>query len=381
MSSYEIATGFVLGGRDFDGVGGAGGSASPLAAFESVILAALQRPPCVVLFSGGRDSSAVLAVAAGLARRHGLALPVAQTIRFSSGGETDEDAWQEMVIQHLGLSDWVRVEAGDEADLLGPSARGVLLRHGVIWSPILSTRDGYLAGAAGGSVLTGEGGDEILGPRRPGPLAALAAGRRLRPLPSMTRAAGAALLPARVRAARLRRSLGAALGLEWLQPDVRDDFLARSGLLWADEPLGWAESVAWVASRRHVRLAVANMAGLAADHDVVLRAPFLDQSFVAALGAVFPRLGPASRGAAMQVLFAGVLPEAVLTRTSKAVFTLPAWGPRTREFVAGWDGQGLDRGLVDVDALARHWAGDRPSAMTFAMVQAAWLATRPTLRT
>jgi asparagine synthase (glutamine-hydrolysing) len=39
----------------------------PLAAFRAVVRAALKRPPCLVSFSGGRDSSAVLAVAAASA--------------------------------------------------------------------------------------------------------------------------------------------------------------------------------------------------------------------------------------------------------------------------------------------------------------------------
>src|SRR5579884_3063930 len=54
------------------------------AALESVLVAALSRPPCAVSFSGGRDSSAVLALATDAARRHGLELPVPVTMRFPS---------------------------------------------------------------------------------------------------------------------------------------------------------------------------------------------------------------------------------------------------------------------------------------------------------
>ena len=36
---------------------------TPLSALEEAILPALEREPCLVSFSGGRDSSAVLAVA------------------------------------------------------------------------------------------------------------------------------------------------------------------------------------------------------------------------------------------------------------------------------------------------------------------------------
>ena len=52
-----------------------------LAALEAAIMPALLRSPCLVSFSGGRDSSAVLAVAARLARGAGLADPIPITIR------------------------------------------------------------------------------------------------------------------------------------------------------------------------------------------------------------------------------------------------------------------------------------------------------------
>ena len=55
---------------------------SPRAALEAVVLRALLRPPCLVSFSGGRDSSLVLAIASDVARRHGLPLPVPATNRF-----------------------------------------------------------------------------------------------------------------------------------------------------------------------------------------------------------------------------------------------------------------------------------------------------------
>jgi asparagine synthase (glutamine-hydrolysing) len=51
-------------------------------ALENAMLPALRRSPCFVSFSGGRDSSAVLAVAVEVARRHGLPEPVPATMRF-----------------------------------------------------------------------------------------------------------------------------------------------------------------------------------------------------------------------------------------------------------------------------------------------------------
>ena len=59
-------------------------AATPRAAFEAAILPGLRRSPCLVSFSGGRDSSAVLATATAVARREGLPLPVPITHRFPS---------------------------------------------------------------------------------------------------------------------------------------------------------------------------------------------------------------------------------------------------------------------------------------------------------
>src|SRR5438874_582354 len=55
----------------------------PLTALERACLPALERPPCVVSFSGGLDSSVVLAAAGRAARRAGLAEPIPVTHRFT----------------------------------------------------------------------------------------------------------------------------------------------------------------------------------------------------------------------------------------------------------------------------------------------------------
>ena len=51
-------------------------TADPRPTLERILLGALQRAPCVVAFSGGRDSSALLAEATRVARVHGLEDPV-----------------------------------------------------------------------------------------------------------------------------------------------------------------------------------------------------------------------------------------------------------------------------------------------------------------
>ena len=70
-----------------------------------------------VCFSGGRDSSAVLALAVHVARRNGAPLPIPVTLRFPDHPESDETNWQEMVVRHLDLTEWIVIDRPD-ADLL-----------------------------------------------------------------------------------------------------------------------------------------------------------------------------------------------------------------------------------------------------------------------
>src|SRR5271163_872523 len=104
-------------------------------ALADAIRPALLRPPCLVSFSGGRDSSAVLAVACDVARREGLAAPIPATLRFGGAGQTDESSWQERVIAHLQVAEWERIELTTEVDLLGELAQRFLSRHGLHWPP------------------------------------------------------------------------------------------------------------------------------------------------------------------------------------------------------------------------------------------------------
>ena len=116
----DVATGVALGAERRPPELPAPAAPTVLAALERAVLPALRRPPCLVSFSGGRDSSAVLAVAAYAAARHGLPAPIPATNRFPGAAEADESAWQERVIAHLGLSDWLRLDLGDELDVVGP---------------------------------------------------------------------------------------------------------------------------------------------------------------------------------------------------------------------------------------------------------------------
>jgi asparagine synthase (glutamine-hydrolysing) len=131
---------------------------------ERLLLGALRRGPVWVAFSGGRDSSALLAIAASVARREGLPLPVPATLVFPGVAATEEEDWQRLVLEHLGLEDaWVRVTPGTDLDLLGPYARRVLDHSGVVLPsnahallPILDQLGDT------GTLVTGGGGDDLM---------------------------------------------------------------------------------------------------------------------------------------------------------------------------------------------------------------------------
>ncbi len=73
----------------------------PVRALRDALRPALRQAPCVISFSGGRDSSLLLAVAVDLAAREGHAPPVAVTFRYPGDHDSDESSWQHLVVDHL----------------------------------------------------------------------------------------------------------------------------------------------------------------------------------------------------------------------------------------------------------------------------------------
>jgi hypothetical protein len=334
---------------------------------EQVLIPALQRAPCVVAFSGGRDSAGLLAAATHAARRHGLPLPVPATYRFDGIADADESAWQESVVSHLGLEDWVRVEVTDELDLVGPVAAPILRRFGPLWPP-----NSYFAGlltphARGGTLVTGVGGDEMLEPGRHR-VARLLQGQS-RPARGDLRALIAPLAPAGLRVRRGQRRLTA---LPWLVPDAAAAYahaLARELL----EPLWWGRAVTdgWWRSRQ--RLAMTASIAAASGDDVTVEHPFTDPLFLSAAADALWPAGFPNRGRAMDLLFGDMLPIAVRHRSDKAAFFAPFVNRHTRAFIDSWDGTGVDQTLVDAEALQACWSADRVDARSYALLQSVWL--------
>ncbi len=166
MSARDVLFGFVGGEQPHHLEDLRVRGPAPRAALEGILAEELSQQRCLVSFSGGRDSSALLAVALDVARRHGLPEPAAFTLRYPGDAGAEESAWQQLVIDHLRPAAWEIVEvAPGSAEFLGPVGTASLKSNGMLWPPALHLETGWLGLCAGTTIITGEGGDE--NPRPP----------------------------------------------------------------------------------------------------------------------------------------------------------------------------------------------------------------------
>ena len=305
-----------------------------------------------------------------LARRGGLPPPVPATLRFLAAADTIEDEWQEKVVAHLGLSDWLRVELDDELDPVGPLAVRGLRAHGLLWPFNAHFHMPLLEAARGGSLLTGIGGDEALGESR-WVRANQVLGGRVLPRPRDVLTVALALSPQWLRRPVLRRRVPL---LPWLTPAGSRLFAAAMSVREAEEPRDNPARLVWWQGLRSLRLGLHALDLLAADVGTKIVHPFADATFASALATSVSRGGPANRGALLEHVFGGLLPPEVYRRRTKAVFDEAFWGPHSRALAERWDGEGADGALVDREALRREWAEPVPDAHTFTILQAAFLA-------
>jgi asparagine synthase (glutamine-hydrolysing) len=350
-----------------------------IAALEESLRIALSSPPCLVAFSGGRDSSALLAVAARVARREGLPDPVPVTLRFAGAPDTDEEDWQSLLIAQLGSPDWVRLDFDDELDLVGPVARELMERDGLPYPYNLHLLVPLIEAARGGTLITGLGGDQAL---QPAGRALDVLARRARPEPRDVLRVAAAVGPRPVRRLALRKRAG--LSFPWLAPDAN----ARLGRAWLEDevrrPFRWDRLLRAEWRARYMQLTARRLEGVGRHLGTSVRHPFAEAEFISALASGAGATGFASRTAAMDFLFGDALPHELIERPTKALFDDVLWNRHTRRFVAGIDeaalGHALTRlglgGIVDPRALAAHWSGPNPVANSFLLLQACWLTTR-----
>lgn len=375
MTPIEVAWGYLVGHtgtlpppRD--------NTLSPRQALEAVLLNAMLRSPCGVAFSGGRDSSMLLAVATHVARREGLPEPIPMTWVFPEAPATEESSWQEMVVRHLRLADWQRIELRDEFDVVGPLARSILEKDGVVWPPTLHGDLPLMEAVRGGTLLDGEGGDEVLGVEfhRVAPLTALL-GRQRPPLRwGKVRSALGAAAPETVRRKYARRRYRAKVPVTWLRPAALDALYDAVADNEAAQPLSFAVSVQRVPRRRTQVHLAHNRRILARRYDVDVSSPLLHPEFVHAVARDGGWLGRGDRTAVLRRLIPDLLPDAMLARTTKAGFREAFNARHTREFAESWTGDGLNEELVDTVEIRRIWRSGRGIAPTAALLQTAWLA-------
>lgn len=374
LHRWERATGLALGcggpvedlPRDLTG--------SPRRALDAELTGWLTRTPCVVSFSGGRDSSAVLAAATAVARRAGLDDPVPVSLRFRGVASTDESDWQELVVSHLGVRDWEKVEVSGELDLLGPVAREGLRRHGLLWPPNAHVHVPILERARGGCVLTGFDGDGLFGLWR-WVRAQRVLHARVPPRPGDARGVALALAPPRARARWMHPHVLAAT--PWIRPAARADLEARARTDSAREPRRWDQRIAYYRRRRQLGLTVRSLQLLAAAREAEIAHPLLSAAFLAALARDGGAAGYGDRTDAMRALFGDLLPDELLRRRTKAEFSRALWTDEAHAFAAGWDGSGIDTELVDAEQLRAEWEDPTPFFGANTLLQQAWLAAQP----
>jgi hypothetical protein len=321
----------------------------PVVALERAVIPALQRAPCLVSFSGGQDSSLVLAAAVRTARREQLPLPIPVSWQPTDAPHAEESAWQQLVVDALEVTDWLRLPTGDDLDFVGPVATQVLRRHGVLFPANAYFHAPLLEQAAGGSLLTGFGGDQVLGrlsrPRRPA----------WWPQPTPSPPTFGWLRPAAARS--VRRNL-------------RREARAR--------PRSYDGRPAWALTRRDLELARLSLDLLGGDTDTKLVHPLLDPAFLAALCSSGP--SPEAAGGRSRLLaqvFGREYPERVLRWRPKARFGEVFWRRHSRSVVVAWDGTGIDLSVVDRAELRREWSKPHPDSCTAMLAQQVRLAQCP----
>jgi hypothetical protein len=367
-SPLEIASGLMFGIDEAVEPLPAHVGSTPQQALRDAVRAALVKPPCVVAFSGGRDSSALLALTTDVARREGLALPVPVTMRFPGAPATHETEWQETVISHLGLDDWVRLEFHDELDYVGPYSQQLMRRYGVRW-PINDYVDlPLLEHAKTGSFIDGVDGDSVFSSSYFILLQTLR-GRRL-PGRTALRDLLFMLKPTSARRAEARRGVD---GLPWLTRAAQDEVVERFACDIASEPVSYAKRLHWFYRSRHLAALQASTAALAADANTMLVRPLIDRTFLVALAQQVGAFGFNGRTHMMHKLFGHLLPEVSLNRKTKATFP-NYWGPGSQALAADWQGEGVDPAYVDHDALRRIWSAERIDHRTALLIKSIWLA-------
>ncbi len=325
-----------------------------------------------VEFSGGLDSSLVLSVATSVAREDDLPLPIPVTLRFARHGATDERAFQQLVVSHLGLREWIVFDVDDELDLLSPESCADLAAHGMAASARLPGRSWMLAKIRGeGAILSGEGGDEVFGPAPFEAFHSLLHAVR-------TRSNRRSAIYAAARLTRRRLS-----DLDRRFDTEAQAYLTEQGRRVVEQALkdtfsGTGLTMASFQRHHRSKCYIAQMLDQVSEqanrYGLNYGAPFLDIEFMATLARSVPDSHFVNRNYFLQRYFSELLPDELLRRTSKAEFKAAVFGNHSTAFARGWNGSGVPLDLVHPELLRSAWIG-ATDARTGLLLHRAWMTS------
>jgi asparagine synthetase B (glutamine-hydrolysing) len=371
LTRLELITGWALGpDRRAPDITEAEPVDGPVRALEQALRPALTTSPCFVAFSGGRDSSVLLALATRVARRERLDDPVPLTVRFPRAPESEEADWQNGVVRHLGLNDWKVVSGSEDIDLVGCEWQRSLRDHGLQWPPSAHGLLPLQRAARGGALIHGEGGDQVLGGWGRAGIGDLLT-RRRRVLARDWRLLARGLSPAPVRREIERRL--ATVPAPWLSAPALAAWRRFQAAAYAGEPRTWPAYLRWTRQERATLLMLETLERQSARVGCAFYAPFWNASFLRSLGRWGGLFGRGDRGALMTALFSDLLPSDLLRRSTKAHFTRAFFGEPTRSFARTWQGPVPEPAVVAREPLRAAWLSDLPPNTSAVLLQASWL--------
>jgi asparagine synthase (glutamine-hydrolysing) len=346
-----------------------------LEALERAMLPALESERCFVSFSGGRDSSAILACATRLAKREGLRPPTPTILTYEGIPEMDESSWQKRVLDHLEIHDVHRIPVNvPEMDLLGPLGCRYLERYGLLWPGLYHSLDPQVQALGGAVILTGIDGDALFGAWVGARLVTVSK-RAARPEARDLLRAVYASSPLRLKLAVKRRQKTGPR-FPWLQERAQREVAEANARQAAEQPIRWDRWVRWLSRRRYLMLERRSIQLVGDQNETMFVHPFLDPTFLAALARQGGATGWGGRTTTMRALFGELLPDDVLARKDKADMTRLYLGPETQHLASEWRGGGVDTELVNEQALRRTWARGLEDVQTISLLQQVWLHRR-----
>jgi asparagine synthetase B (glutamine-hydrolysing) len=334
----------------------------------------LSDQPCYVELSGGCDSSLVLSAATSACHQANHEPPQSVTFRFPDIPSMDESGYQNAALQFLHLKPGHVFEITDEFDLLGPSAQQGLLRFGPVCPAPLFSQVDVLRTLTPGLLLSGEGGDEVLGPRRiSGFVRAAEAAKGGHP-----RALASHLVdtigPASFRHRRFRQKKQSQ-PIDWIEVGEVDRFLSENSQWSLDEPLLPGKFPAHYRRSQTARWCEHQLSAVRRWSGHQFYAPLMDPNVVQAVADLTPAHQTRHRRMVLNYHFSSNLPRSIVNRTSKVMFQPAYFNRYSKEFARSWSGQ-IDDPLVNGHRLQMYLLQEDVNDihnLVFLLLQQAWL--------